>query len=116
MSPQHLMPGNYILYKGKEVIVTPQLLISMHTPCRLKLFSPIELTEQWLIDFKEFERIDYYQRKIYKHNVFRAIKIEIDIPELVSCVYFNDEPINYKKYVHQLQILYFALTQKQLTK
>lgn len=124
MNPQHLMPGNYILYKGKEVIVTPQMLISMHSPCRSKLFSPIDLNELWLIDFKfcpimgiGYDTNDYIL-EIDKYNIFKVfLRKEQKTFNKVFLFVVNDniQPL-FLKYVHQLQILYFASTQKQLTK
>jgi len=89
-----------------------------------EMYEPIPLTEQWLKDFgfklsedegwihnEDMSYPVYINgiRIIYKEDKF-YLWIEID-----EDTYYNFEWIEIK-YVHQLQNLYFALTEKELTK
>ncbi len=78
-------------------------------------FKPIPLTEEWLLMLPEdeWEFVGFGTRTIYQHVKFKAIKIE-QLPSDQVVVYFNDEPINYKDYLHQLQNLFFDLTGEEL--
>jgi len=75
----------------------------------LDLFTPIELTEEWLLKFA-FEKIDDYT---YEH-------VDEDYWIWTLGHYsFNDSTYSIQigkdlKYVHQLQNLYYALTGKEL--
>lgn len=81
-----------------------------YSPCNE--FKPIPLTEHWLLDFGFKYEIGYYSKGAFL----------ISLADDASCffkdgrVYFNSRLIieNQPKYVHQLQNLYFALTQEEL--
>ncbi len=81
-----------------------------YSPCNE--FKPIPLTEQWLLDFGFKDEFGYYSKGAF------LISLADDASSFFKDgrVYFNSRVIieNQPKYVHQLQNLYFALTQKEL--
>ena len=72
----------------------------------LKQYEPIPLTEEWLLKFGEMSIGDY---QIY-FNIEDNHLYEDDDFSLCNKISWNKI-----KYVHQLQNLYFALTQEELT-
>lgn len=74
----------------------------------------ITLTEDIFrkLDDSEWSFVGFGTRLIVQHIKFRAIKIEFGHDEFAF--YFNDELINLKKYLHEAQNIYFALTQQEL--
>jgi hypothetical protein len=87
---------------------------------KAKEITPIPLTEEWLIRFGfEWSTID----KDYRLFPSAEIKIIADVIEGSACCMLYTRTIHtyYKPiyspitYVHQLQNLYFALTQTELT-
>lgn len=75
--------------------------------------TPIPLTEDWLLKFGFDKKLMYG-----KHNKYFYIKDKLYYCEhdFYSFVFSNNQlEINHIKHVHQLQNLYFALTQKELT-
>jgi hypothetical protein len=85
--------------------------------CDLDYYSyeeilPIETNEHILRNLIMWEFIGFGTRIIYKHMKFNAIKIEMCAEDVA--VYFNDELISFKKHVHDLQNLFFALTNEEL--
>ena len=78
-------------------------------------YKPIQLTEELLIKLpdNEWNFVGFGNRQIWQHAKFRAIKFEYALNQVF--VYFNDEMISVKDYFHQLQNIYFALTDEELT-
>jgi hypothetical protein len=77
----------------------------------IKDYTPIPLTEQWLIDFG-FENVslgEWEKENILLDNEYTDKGIW-NIVEESQCLTIN------VKHVHQLQNLYFALTGKELKK
>jgi hypothetical protein len=79
----------------------------------LENVEPIPLTEKWLLDFGFTKSIAEYRLKI-SNDTYTAIVIDNRFDSMINndgqwC--FFDANI---KYVHQLQNLYFALTNKEL--
>ena len=72
------------------------------------IYKPIPLTEQWLIDFgfKKHTTMD-----IYPTYSLNNVNINDGVVYIVGFGF-----VNYIKYVHQLQNLYFALTGIELIK
>jgi hypothetical protein len=75
--------------------------------------KPIPLTEQWLIDFG-FEKIDDHRFKIKPTEM--DFYYTYSIHDYAFRIYVQGSIIcaNCLHYVHQLQNLYFALTNKEL--
>jgi hypothetical protein len=71
-----------------------------------KELEPIPLTEEWLLKFG-FEKYDTYKYS-KNHFYFRKIGDEFQT-EVGECLYKTID------YVHQLQNLYFALNDEELT-
>lgn len=69
--------------------------------------TPIPITEKWLIKFG-FEESDWAGGCFIKESIF------IDLSDF-ECGYKKNWFDVKIKYVHQLQNLYFSLTQKELT-
>lgn len=91
-----------------------------NTTCELK---PIELTEEWLLRFGFFIKDKAYSLNYGGESMRYAF---LDIPRNPFILWFHGKyGFNTQegrksddyciKYVHQLQNLYFALTQKELT-
>lgn len=76
---------------------------------KLFIYEPIPLTEEWLLRFKEIQRIDEGLFSIdgerYIELTFKGDGYNVDVGGIVIC--FVDT-------VHALQNLYFALTNKEL--
>tara|TARA_R100001244_G_scaffold132297_3_gene107953 strand:- start:3013 stop:3456 length:444 start_codon:yes stop_codon:yes gene_type:complete len=77
--------------------------------------QPIPLTEEWLLKFgfDEVKRDSYYTGKNAPFSVF--FKTDILYNSIQRRWYFFTTPLNEIKHVHQLQNLYFALTNEELT-
>jgi|688.fasta_scaffold04820_4 hypothetical protein len=114
--------GNYITEKNKQNQIYS---VSNHNAKNYSNIYPIPLTEEWLLDFG-FEKTEVdFKIQIQKNdnggNTDYWIYIDTGINnetyeftvQLVSqegCWFTSKN-----KYVHQLQNLYFALTQQELT-
>jgi hypothetical protein len=111
LSATELRIGNYIDYTTEREIVTMQ---TTYEYIRLihngnKNFKPIKLTEEWLLKFGfESDEIEWW-------NGILSIGICKE-----GLRYLPTEQINVRvgivlQHVHQLQNLYFALTNEELT-
>ena len=100
MKAKELRVGNYVYDRGLETDLKPSQLVNILqgiVECK-----PIQLTEGWLFKFGFYNNKD----KFY----IGEIQLYLD-----GNVWWNDEIINENMlYVHQLQNLYFALTNKEL--
>jgi hypothetical protein len=103
--------------EGDEiVIVDVDILKAIIENRSLEKYEPIPLTEQWLIDVKD--NFDFFE---IREKSYRGKYIFINIQDIILYFFTDtntiDRPdgIEYK-YVHSLQNLYFALTDKELTK
>lgn len=117
MEAKELMQGNYVLFhlKGEDNVITVTDITKGYIGCdeatllAFKYIQPIPLTEDWLLKFGFVPLI--------QGTGFNTTEIVIFNPS-------DDQPYYkfiYAKwtvriyYVHQLQNLYFALTQTHLT-
>ena len=78
-------------------------------------FNPIPLTEDWLLKFGFEKGID---KVYYIKSKFIYIKVFEKIGHVLLCRDKYDEHIKISdniEYVHQLQNLYFAITNKELS-
>jgi hypothetical protein len=108
MEVNELRIGNY-LSDGKEVFKVEKAFFTL-LELNMQFCKPIPLTEEWLLrfGFVESQDIDtvfglklndfWYINEFQIRNKFNAILLDVEL-----------------KYVHQLQNLYFALTNKELT-
>jgi len=105
--------GNLIFYQtvdlntGKNVLEIVEATANDIKTQELKpIFLPIPLTEDWLLKF------DFYVSDVFGQKQYFLSGITI---------YVNDGKFQHSgydreiKYVHELQNLYFALTQRELT-
>ena len=108
MKPNELRIGNYV-YNNLEIIkLHKKDLIYLFTSDNMHFANPIPLTEEWLLKFRfrteesscfELDNIQINtSRELVWINIKRKYNIEIGMPN----------------YVHQLQNLYFALTNTEL--
>tara|TARA_R110002153_G_scaffold216657_1_gene369161 strand:- start:197 stop:601 length:405 start_codon:yes stop_codon:yes gene_type:complete len=132
MEAKELRIGNYVNFKfhkdcggvkGIEVFVS-DLEIILQNNSKSEYYTPIPLTEGWLVKFG----FTCFWDDDYDNNVFSLIRsgnyddVIID-PSWVSqteCNRFVIAHFDYEmdleiKHVHQLQNLYFALTNEELT-
>jgi hypothetical protein len=88
---------------------------TIHSGCRDLDIDPIPLTEEWLLKFG-FNRhhADYFNGIIYIKNIINNTEFEWGVypNELGSGIQIQNRKL--LKYVHQLQNLYFALTEEEL--
>jgi hypothetical protein len=114
MNSRELRIGNYIKIQGINKPIRVSIIdtteTSEQTTCK-----PIELTEEWLLKFR-FEKIkgkiDIFEKdrlRIWLSNSGQSLAYLIE-EDTSNCHYI---PCNLK-YVHQLQNLYFVLTNKEL--
>jgi len=105
MDARELRIGNYIEVQGAskpvKVFVIDTTETSTMTNCK-----PIPLTEEWLLKFG-FISNSYQDR--YENDF---IHVECDKTKGFTNLWIDRMP--HIKHVHQLQNLYFALTQKEL--
>jgi hypothetical protein len=76
---------------------------------RVDYYKPIPLTEEWLLKFGFYKNIDT--------ELFEKDGHQIDL-SVIKCLFYLPEFGDWYKeleYVHQLQNLYFALTNEELT-
>lgn len=101
--------GNLVQSKfGVHYVATPKMMLDIDKGVRKYFGAP--LTEEWLLNFGFKKQGIYY----FKDDFFG---ISDDLYEV--CLWNDGEQIGYKneniKYIHQLQNLYFALTNEELT-
>ena len=118
MDIKELRIGNYVMgNKPFQLDLNTFNMMWNHWNLKKELrFEPITLTEQWLIDFG-FELLE---QKVYTKQITNFINIYITIEYGASCYIGYSEADNcdldlrdiYS--VHQLQNLYFVLTNKEL--
>ena len=80
--------------------------------CKYENLKPIPLTEEWLLKFG-FQIDETYVSE--QNPYLDYIKDEVRISMPYYSFEFGDGAFMELKYVHQLQNLYFALTQRELT-
>ena len=113
MEAKELRIGNYVNFKfhkdcggvkGIEVFVS-DLEIILHNGMKSKYYTPIPLTEEWLVKFGFEENSTSFTNSI-------AYPCIVKLKNQSNCIFYNSLQI---KHVHQLQNLYFALTNEELT-
>ena len=108
-----LQVGNYLEYKKRVIrFELGDFSEASNNSQFLELFiKPIPLTEQWLKDFGFREN----NKKFFRDHPY-FIGYKDWRPEGFWMLRDPEVPIRLIKYVHQLQNLYFALTEKELIK
>jgi len=115
---RELRIGNYAKHFENGIVLTVGRTIAFKNPTNtirvdVDDLQPITLTEEWLLKFGFIytDDVDNLNRD-YKLQEFE-IQLHLDVNDFMCC---NTIP-NYVqiKYVHQLQNLYFALTNEELT-
>lgn len=122
MKASELRIGNFVMDRGGKVLLIDhweyENKISEKRVDGLQPFTefveylqPIPLTEEWLLKFG-FKKLFTlaHQDSCYRIDLFR-----IDLFGEYFDLWHDNHPIISIEYVHQLQNLYFALTNKELT-
>lgn len=125
MKATELRIGNYIDYTTEREIVTMQ---TTYEYIRLihngnKNFKPIPLTEEWLLKFGFEKRGDFGEFYFIFNNglILNIEDVETEFIVWATVGEIDEEideigkPLSYINYVHQLQNLYFALTNEELS-
>jgi hypothetical protein len=113
MTSNELRIGNYYDHNGEIKQVTPSVIDEVFATKR-SWYKPIPLTEEILLKCGFIRHHnDYYNTRIYIKNVIDNIEFEWGcFPiELGSGLIVTNIKL---KYLHQLQNLYFALTNEEL--
>ena len=119
MKAQELRIGNYVNLNGKDKQLgiggLKEIAYEEFSPKHTNVFKPIPLTEEWLVKFG-FERVALNDGVHYENdNMWIYLLSDCFDLELNT----HNERFNlfrqYKKHVHQLQNLFFALTGEELT-
>lgn len=116
MKSNELRIGNLILWKGIEVKKVDANIIARADldPEGFNMnYKPIPLKDNWLLKFG-FEHIhdDLFKLHITE-SVLLIVNLNILSKDIAICIN-NQRFYIAKKYVHQLQNLYFSLTGKEL--
>lgn len=101
----------YVLYKVSIITSINESDVDSHD-CKdipIEELRPIPITEEWLVKlgFERWKKIDM----IKKCGDFKIVFEEHDKP----ICFLQSERMDDLKYIHQLQNLYFALTNEELT-
>jgi hypothetical protein len=123
MEARELRIGNYVLCRGAVARVTSisedgigyvkQSGIS-EGKIPFKLVKPIPMTEEWLVKFGFVIFNEYFFKEFGNHNEFSITLFDYDNGKFI---YNPKTHFNYIDIIHahQLQNLYFALTNEELT-
>lgn len=112
MTPNELRIGNTLLNNGKPFNVDNHDIGYIDRNPDNKLWSPIPLTEEWLIKFG-FEKVKNVNENTYPDFRKRSVELLKNVNGFY--VLHRNEGFTDIHYVHQLQNLYFALTGEELT-
>jgi hypothetical protein len=116
LTASELRIGNLILMKGfHAVIITADYIVSIQNGDNR--FEPIPLTEEWLLKFGFKAITNNSAGKIYSTVIDGVFSSDLtfvfwETTAQKGRIYRHNTEI---KYVHQLQNLYFALTNEELT-
>lgn len=114
MKANELRIGNLVNINGIELTLKPNLFCLIIDE-QIVLPKPIPLTEEWLLKFDEIKK---FRNGIYLPimNLRAEIHFEIYGNEIISTIKsdFANLILDRIKYVHQLQNLFFALTNTEI--
>jgi len=123
VTADELMIGNLLYFKGTDMVAKVQLINApKHFDCRDEYgsfvpngeYEPIPITEEWLVKLGFACRIEDNEYHIYDGCEFTIGKVK-GYYDHWFCYQIRMDGFTYFKYVHQLQNLFYALFQKQLT-
>ena len=107
MNANELMICNIVDLNGSIVEVTPRMILEQYQTNienESTYLKPIRITEEWLLKFG-FEKIGYTR------FVKKDFPLHLWFSPASSSMAFDDNSLCSIEYIHQLQNLYFALTQ-----
>jgi len=105
--------GNYLKELTSDDIFQVKDSYYMALEVNLLCSRPITLTPQWVLELGFKPLIDgFYRIKTKKRGVYLEINLKTKRAILFNKGYVE---LAFPKYVHRLQNLYFALTNKELT-
>lgn len=83
---------------------------AIHSALTTLPVNPIKTTEDEVRSLlREWEFVGFGTRIIFQHSEYSAIKIECCGDDRVA-IFINDNLINFKEYIHELQNLVYYLT------
>ena len=115
MKAEELRLGNWVLKDGEEIELANTAFVNAFHYEEWDKFKPIPLTEEWLIKLGfEVHKTAHTGRMVYWS---RCVTIEYlkSGSVWIRILGIKRKDWNICMYVHQLQNLYFALTQNELT-
>ncbi len=114
MKANELRIGNFIFYANGDIckVSYHQIRYLIITTEKVN-YSPIPLTEEWLLKFG-FEKSNVVDKYYTINNQF-AISTADDKFRFIKGNFVCQLVLSELQYVHQLQNLYFALTNEELT-
>jgi hypothetical protein len=124
MKTNELRIGNYVNDRlHREVVIKKireeHLIFNLSNGSKIKhnikTFEPIPLTEEWLLKFG-FVKLDYHRFKIKPSHYFDYY-YTYSVKDYCFRMYVEDAImcLSTPECVHQLQNLYFAITEEELT-
>tara|TARA_R110000850_G_scaffold146543_1_gene268683 strand:- start:54 stop:449 length:396 start_codon:yes stop_codon:yes gene_type:complete len=127
MKSKELRIGNYVIYNSEVVKVNSVGRVYLSHKKKyvshkilVKNYSPIPLTEEWLLKFgfDKDSNNDYCIKGFHLEDrnidTFLSVEKILKLKDNFGCWYF-EAYLRELKNVHQLQNLYFALTNEELT-
>ena len=118
MKANELRIGNLIIERPSEEnsnIIPVSIHVFTYMKVNYNIFKPIPLTEEWLIKFGFKKEGLYYKIQIYGDGIPSYIGINVGYGYAELLRNYNHYINSKCEYVHQLQNLYFALTNEELT-
>ena len=112
MKANELMIGNYVKLKGYDKPIRVLIIDTTETSTNTK-YEPIPLTEEWLLEFG-FEKQENNWKRLCICNDWTYLYWE-RLAGVELSVNKHSVMLSHIKYVHQLQNLFFALTNQELT-
>lgn len=109
MKASELRIGNTVYSTIEETWILPYVIAIDISHCEVhpENYSPIPLTEEWLLKFGFNQYGDWYTKD--------SISVNIKINRTTYDIDGEEDYINHCAHVHQIQNLYFALTGEELT-
>nr|WP_315026061.1 hypothetical protein [uncultured Chryseobacterium sp.] len=117
---QNIKDGQFLGWKNYETKVTIEVLQHILNNNTDYKYSPITLTEEWLLKFG-FEQMKDSTTYEWKDGDYRSIQVDLksNEAEIYLCGYdyaMSSQcfPIDHIQYIHQIQNLFYSLNGKEL--